>query len=827
MSEMQNQRKDVFSESIKHKILIADDEEINREIMADVLQEYDALLAEDGEQALQLIREYQDQLSLILLDIHMPGLSGLELLRILREDAELRTIPVIVVTSDHGAEVDCLNLGAVDFITRPYPHARVIQARVKRVIELSEDRKLIGGTERDTLTGLLNREYFYIYAEQFDQRHPDVDMDAVIFSIHGFRMISERYGKLHADELLCAMAAELRKLARRVGGIVCRREADTFLLYCPHREDYRELVEKLTEALNPDENSEAQIRVHTGVYEHADRSQELERRFEHAHSAVQNIRGSATISVAYYDRALHEKELFHAQLAAEFHAAIREEQFLVFFQPKFNIRPHRPVLASAEALVRWRHPQRGMISPGVFIPVFEGNGLIQELDHYVWRKTAAQIRDWKQRFGFSMPISVNVSRIDMFNPALVDTFRGILAEYGLQPGELLLEITESAYTEDSADIIKTVNQLRDCGFRIEMDDFGSGYSSLNMISSLPIDALKLDMQFIRDAFREGRDTRLIEVIIEIAEYLGVPVIAEGVETEEQLLTLKAIGCQLVQGYYFSKPVPAQDFERFLAEELQRRSSGGVLPRQERQGQQESDAAVFLSEEQLTPAIRWLAEQIPGGFLIYHADETEKIVYVNSALLRLFGCENREDFRRLTGNTFRGMLHPEDAERACSSIEQQILNPGGANLEQVRYRILRRDGAVRWVDDSGRLAHMPGYGEVIYAFLSDVTERQRDGELIALLSHKVVGAHYRSVALLSGGQYTELFGGQQGAYCDYVIREAAASNDPEAVRRALSPEGLVAALGARETCTFQAGTARYTLHRVAAEGPQYLLLKAAE
>ena len=151
----------------------------------------------------------------------------------------------------------------------------------------------------------------------------------------------------------------------------------------------------------------------------------------------------------------------------------------------------------------------------------------------------------------------------MYDPGLVEEFQALLKKYELLPGEFLLEITESAYTQDSAQIISTVKRLRNLGFMIEMDDFGTGYSSLNMISSLPIDALKLDMRFIRDAFRDGKDTRLIELIIDIADYLNVPVIAEGVETEEQLNALRAMGCEIVQGYYFSRPVPAVEFERFL------------------------------------------------------------------------------------------------------------------------------------------------------------------------------------------------------------------------------------------------------------------------
>ena len=236
------------------------------------------------------------------------------------------------------------------------------------------------------------------------------------------------------------------------------------------------------------------------------------------------------------------------------------------------------MLSSAEALVRWKHPRLGMVSPGVFIPLFEDSGLIGELDSYVWRATAAHIRDWKERLGVSVPVSVNVSRINMYDNDLAERLKAIVEENGLSCGDLLLEVTESAYTEDSDQIINVVNQLREAGFHIEMDDFGSGYSSLNMISLLPIDALKLDMEFIRSAFKARKDTRLLEVVIRMAEALEVPTIAEGVETAEQMFTLKAMGCDIVQVYYFSRPVPAAEFEQFLLEKRQGRSG---LHRQEK------------------------------------------------------------------------------------------------------------------------------------------------------------------------------------------------------------------------------------------------------
>ena len=204
-----------------------------------------------------------------------------------------------------------------------------------------------------------------------------------------------------------------------------------------------------------------------------------------------------------------------------------------------------------------------MISPGAFIPLFEGDGLIAKLDEYVWRRTAEKIADWKARLGISVPVSVNLSRADLYDPELVDTMEKITRESGISRDDLYLEVTESAYVSDSSQMVDRVKALREHGFFIEMDDFGSGYSSLNMISELPIDALKLDMKFIRTAFEKKNDTRMISIVIDIADYLKVPVIAEGVETEEQYLELKRLGCAIIQGYYFSKPVPADEFERFL------------------------------------------------------------------------------------------------------------------------------------------------------------------------------------------------------------------------------------------------------------------------
>ena len=553
-----------YSANGKRLILIADDETVNREMLGMMLEdEYEVLYAEDGLEALQSIRANAETLSLVLLDLMMPKMKGQEILQQKQSDEAIHQIPVIVLTADQDAEIESLELGAIDFIPKPYPSPGVIKARVRRTIELSEDRDIIQSTERDALTGLYNKEFFFRYAEQYDQFHKDTSMDAIVLDINHFRMINERYGRAYGDSVLRRIGNALRSMVDHLDGIACHKEADTFMLYCPHLDDYEKVLEEISASVIDETAPSSWIRLRMGVYANIGKGLEVEQRFDRAKMASDTVKDTFTKNIGIYDESLHEQQLFMDQLVEEFPNAIHENQFKVYYQPKFDVRPETPILTSAEALVRWEHPTLGMISPGVFIPLFEENGLIQRLDRYVWQETARQIREWKDQLGCSIPVSVNVSRIDLFDPSLAETLESTVQTYGLSSNDLFLEITESAYTQESEQIVNTANKLREMGFHIEMDDFGTGYSSLNMLSDLRTDALKLDMQFIRSAFKDDGNTRMLEVVIELAGFLSIPVIAEGVETEEQLNVLKSLGCDIVQGYYFSRPVTAAEFEPFI------------------------------------------------------------------------------------------------------------------------------------------------------------------------------------------------------------------------------------------------------------------------
>ena len=553
------------SHSGRRRVLVVEDESVNRDILASVLRpEFEVLLAEDGREALARVGEYGDTISLILLDLIMPNMPGQEVLRRVKDDPATRGIPVIVASGDRAQEIACLQAGAADFIQKPYPEAGVIRARVRRAIELSEDREILRSTERDPLTGLYNREFFLSYAAQFDHFHPRVAMDAIVLDINRFSILAERHGRTYADAVLRRVGERVREMVHSDGGLVCRGGTDVFLVYCPHREDYKALLENASAGLNVDEpHPNSRVRLRMGVYSNVDKSVDVERRFHRARAAADSVRSSYTRSIGIYDERLYKSEAYAERLLEDFPRAIAEGQFKVYYQPKYDVRPDLPVLSGAEGLVRWDHPDLGMLGPGVFIPLFEENGLIQELDHYVWREALRQIRAWKDTLGTAVPVSVNISRVDMYDPSLIYYLQGLLEQYELLPQDLRLEVTESAYAEDARQIIEMVKKLRLLGHQVEMDDFGTGYSSLNMLSEMPVDCLKLDMKFVRSAFAGERDTHMLEVILDIAGHLHVPVVAEGVETIEQLEGLREIGCAFVQGYFFSPPVPPEQFAALL------------------------------------------------------------------------------------------------------------------------------------------------------------------------------------------------------------------------------------------------------------------------
>ena len=548
-------------------VLVVDDQEINRDVLGMILEDdYDIIYAENGREALEKIEQYKDKLSIVLLDLMMPEMDGFEVLSRVRADEYLKRIPMIVLTADRSAELRALQMGAADFITKPFDMHEVILARVSRIIELSEGRQLISAAEHDALSGLYSKNFFFEYANRIHQFHPELQMDAIAMDIEQFHSINALNGREFGDRVLRRLGDAIRDFLGGSPGIASRIEADRFDIFCKHQDDCQALLDRLQDQVNTISRN-AVIRLRMGVMPWREGVEPV-LLFDRAHTACNMARGDYKTHLVVYDEEMRTRETLNQRLLNDLRRAVEERELMVFYQPKYNIQYDPPKLSSAEALIRWKHPELGMVSPGSFIPLFENNGQISVVDNYVWDKAARQIAAWRDKYGVTLPVSVNLSRVDVFDPTLEDKLRALVDRNGLDRGALKLEVTESAYTENAGQMISLIERLRGMGFEIEMDDFGSGYSSLNMLSSMPIDVLKMDMAFVRNIEHSEKDFRLVELVLDIAGYLKVPVVAEGVETERQYQLLRDAGCELVQGYYFSRPLPPEEFEALIIREIE-------------------------------------------------------------------------------------------------------------------------------------------------------------------------------------------------------------------------------------------------------------------
>ena len=547
-------------------VLVVDDQEINRDSLEIILEDdYEIIYAENGKEAIEQMRGHANELSLVLLDLMMPVMNGFEVMEIVRADEQLKHIPIIVLTAEKSAELQALQMGAADFITKPFDMPEVILARVGRIIELSEGRQLISAAEHDRLTMLYSRNFFFEYANRLYHYHPELHLDAIVMNIEQFHTINALNGRDFGDDVLRLIGNEIRAFLGETEGIASRIEADRFDIYCLHQPDYRALLNRFQEKVSSLSLSTS-IHLRMGVKPWREGVEPI-LLFDRARTACNMVRGDYQNPLMIYDEDMRMRELLNSRLLNDLRPAVEERQFQVYYQPKYNIQVDPPRLSSAEALIRWKHPDLGMISPGSFVPLFEGNGLIGVVDNFVWQEAAKQIARWKEKYSFTLPVSVNLSRSDVFDPTLPDRLDRLILDNGLSYKDLKLEVTESAYTDNAKQVLDVIKSLRNKGFEIEMDDFGSGYSSLNMLSDMPIDVLKMDMKFIRNIEESETDRRLVSLILDIARYLKVSVVAEGVETEKQLEILRNGKCDLVQGYYFSRPLPSEDFEKLIEKEI--------------------------------------------------------------------------------------------------------------------------------------------------------------------------------------------------------------------------------------------------------------------
>lgn len=536
------------------------------------------LEAADGLEAVELVKKYE--INVIILDLNMPHMDGFEFMDYMRRSSAYSNIPIVVNTQygQEENEIKALAMGAQDFISKPY-NIEIVQHRVRNVIvkeqleeqilEAEMDKKLIRKMkdviEKDALTGIYTREAFCKYTQDMLQMNPETDYVLMRLDVERFKIINDLFGTKVGDMVLNIIAQKLKKKLQGIG-TYGRIAGDNFVCCFPegtinmediglqHDPDIEELQLKYD------------ITLYYGVYRITDRSVSINLMCDRAEMVIRTIKGNYLKRIAYYDDELRMKMLEEQQLTNDMQSGLKNGEFCIFLQPIYDVNSDH--ITTAEALVRWNHATKGIISPGIFIPLFERNGLITKLDRYVWELACKSIRSSIDNGETVVPVSVNVSRINLFLPNLGEELVALLDQYHLEPHHLKLEITESAYTKDQKQLLDAIIKLKEKGFTIVMDDFGSGYSSLNVLKDMPIDVVKVDMSFINDVSTSRKADVIMMNMVRMAKEIGITVVVEGVETEDQLQYLKSINCDQIQGFLYSKPVPEAVFHSMEGKEAQ-------------------------------------------------------------------------------------------------------------------------------------------------------------------------------------------------------------------------------------------------------------------
>ena len=416
----------------------------------------------------------------------------------------------------------------------------------------------------DSLTGLYNTDAFYREATLLLKDCNGVEYNIVCLDISCFKIVNDLFHMDTGDLILREAGNYFKATLNPRTSISCRAEADHFILCIPTDElNIEKIIQELDERIQSLHISH-HILFFAGIYPVDKRDLgklPISQMYDRARLALQRVKGSYQTRYAYYDSKMRDKMIDELMEKDNLELALIGHQFTIFLQPIFN--PHKNTVVSAEALVRWIHPVHGMISPGKFIPACEENGFIVRLDRFVWEEACRLQRKRIDEGKPIVPISVNLSRLNFYKDDLPKFLSSLMEKYNLEPWMLKLEVTESAYTDNRLQLLDMLSTFRNLGFTVLMDDFGAGYSSLNMLKDMPLDTVKVDMAFIRELETSKRVAVILKFVVELAEELKMGVVVEGVETKVQCDYVASLGEVSIQGYFFSRPLPIRDYEALL------------------------------------------------------------------------------------------------------------------------------------------------------------------------------------------------------------------------------------------------------------------------
>lgn len=408
----------------------------------------------------------------------------------------------------------------------------------------------------DSLTKAYNRYGFYKNAQKLIKEHTDTEYCLILSDIKSFKLINEIYGENIADKILIDEVNIIRQKMKG-NSVLGRLNGDIIAMVIPKEylseKEFSDMIKLLSDRYS---NKNFRLHIYLGVYYIKDVNETIRQMVDKVSLVIMKSKGNMSNYILYYDENSYRNDIFKQQLIGEFETALNENQFCMYLQPQTDKDGN---MLGAEALIRWNHPNMGLIMPGAFIECFEDAGLIYRLDNYIWEEAAKQLKIWKDS-GYNYYISVNISAKDFYYIDVYQTFKNLVSKYGIDTDKLHIEITETALSEDKQAAHKTIERLHDEGFIIEIDDFGSGYSSFNFLKDVCADVIKIDRVFLKKSSHEERGEQILRSIISLSHDIGMDVITEGVENVDQLSMLAKMNCDWFQGYYFSKPVTVGDFE---------------------------------------------------------------------------------------------------------------------------------------------------------------------------------------------------------------------------------------------------------------------------
>lgn len=629
---------------------------------------YDIVLAEGKSMASEYINSGQKKTDAVLLLVNEAMADNYSVVEKITKNVDWCGVPVLVLAEkyDAGSEQKFLALGVWNYVVKPY-NMTGVKMRLANAIERSMAKpleRLRYLADYDVLTGIYNKNKFMEITREMLDENTDEKMAFVRLDIDRFQLINSFYGTGVGDEVLKFVAESIINYVKKYDKVTYgRMEADVFAI-CLSYEEVCNALEHIYAIRNHFKNYplEFDLMPAFGIYVIEDKDLPVELMLDRAKLAAKTIKGQYLKNYAFYTddigAALEEEQ----QIVNEMVHALETEQFAVYFQPKYNVKSRQPV--GAEALVRWEHPEKGMISPGKFIPIFEKNGFITKLDYFVWNRVCFMLRGWIDEGEKPNPISVNVSRVNLFNPNIVRIICELVDSYEI-PRELVqLELTESAYADLTLAMKEKVQKLREEGFLVLMDDFGSGYSSLNVLKDIEVDVLKIDMRFFESTDVGGRGENIVASVVRMAKWLDIPTIAEGVEKEEQVEFLKNIGCEYVQGYYFAKPMPAYAYNSIAC------ASNGL----EKLNKKTFDTNQIFAMD--TEMENFVSDSTQAIAIYEYDQETLEVLRVNNAYYELMGYDDRY----IRANNLLDVLEEKSRKIIHDTLEEVIQTKGTVGCE---------------------------------------------------------------------------------------------------------------------------------------------------